>query len=241
MVGNYDIRNTLLESVFEPRELPYLPIVVIDFKVAAHFINTFAEPAAEIAQENEEHFRKLVRAMWAYRLNRGPDMLSQFDFVALIADDKKGKLTDSEAAWDGYGYWRHIEAFNLNMQEYKLGRGEKPTLFNIVQEEGYEYIFSPNSSFHYFSKEFYEADDIAGNVARLRRNADPFSPLGRRQILLSTVDGDWQGLVSDEDELSGVILARGFRACAQNVKFATTISVKRGLKSPRLVNATPLK
>ena len=95
MVGNYDIRNTLLESVFEPRELPYLPIVVIDFKVAAHFINTFAEPAAEIAQENEEHFRKLVRAMWAYRLNRGPDMLRQFDFVALIADDKKGKLTDS--------------------------------------------------------------------------------------------------------------------------------------------------
>jgi len=201
MVGNYDIRNTLLESVFQPRELPYLPIVVIDFKVAAHFINTFAEPAAEIAQENEEHFRKLVRAMWAYRLNRGPDMLSQFDFVALIADDKKGKLTDSEAAWDGYGYWRHIEAFNLNMQEYKLGRGEKPTLFNIVQEEGYEYIFSPNSSFHYFSKEFYEADDIAGKVARLRRNADPFSPLGRRQILLSTVDGDWQGLVSDEDEI----------------------------------------
>lgn len=201
MLKNYDIKNTLLESIFEPRELPYLPIVVIDFKVAAHFINTFAESAAEIAQENEAYFRKLVRAMWAYRLNRGPDMLSQFNFVALVADDKKGKLTDSEAAWDGYGYWRHIEAFNLNMQEYKLGRGEKPTLFNIVQEEGYEYIFSPGSSFHYFSKEFYEADDIAGKIARLRRNADPFSPLGRRQILLSTVDGDWQGLVSDEDEI----------------------------------------
>jgi hypothetical protein len=201
MMGNYDIKNTLLEDVFEPRKLPYLPIVVIDYKVAAHFINTFAESAFEIAQENEEHFRKLVRAMWAYRLNRGPDMLQQFDFVALIADDKKGKLTDSEAAWDGYGYWRHIEAFNLNMQEYKFGRGEKPTLFNIVQEEGYEYIFSPNSSFHYFCKEFYEADDIAGKIARLRRNADPFSPLGRRQVLLSTVDGDWQGLVSDEDEI----------------------------------------
>lgn len=201
MLKNYKVESTLLEDIYKPRQSPYLPICVIDFKVAAHFINTFAESIFEISQTNEKYFRKLVRAMWAYRLNRGPDMLEQFNFIALIADDKKGKLDKSEAAWDGYGYWRHIEAYNLNMQEYKGGRGEKPTLFPVIQEEGYNYIFSKGSTFHYFAKEFYEADDIAGKIARLRRNADPFSPLGRRQILLSTVDGDWQGLVSDEDEI----------------------------------------
>jgi hypothetical protein len=152
-----------------------------------------------VANGNEEALRQILRAMWAYRLNRGPDMLAPFPFTALIADDLKGPLTEefAEASTSGLGYWRHIEAHKLEMAEYKGGRGEKTDFFHLVQEEGYRYIGAPGSTFHYFAKEFFEADDIAGHVSRLKRGAKPNSKLAKRQMFLHTVDGDWQGLCSD--------------------------------------------
>lgn len=200
---HYDHITTLLEDVFEPLLNPYCPVYVIDFKVCAHFIHNRAEEAEDAARGSEEELRKILRAMWAYRLNRGPDMLDPMPFVGLIADDFKGVLPAefSEAAVSGKGYWRHIEAHKLSMAEYKGGRGEKTALFDIVQEEGYNYINSPGSTFHYFAKEFFEADDIAGHVCRLKRKARKNSKLAKRQILLGTLDGDWQGLVSDSDNI----------------------------------------
>jgi hypothetical protein len=152
-----------------------------------------------VANGNEEALRKILRAMWAYRLNRGPDMLSPFPFTALITDDLKGPLSAefAEASTSGQGYWRHIEAHKLQMAEYKGGRGEKTDFFNLIQEEGYRYINSPGSTFRYFAKEFFEADDIAGHVARLKRAAPKRSKLAKREMFLHTVDGDWQGLASD--------------------------------------------
>lgn len=196
---SYDHTTTLLEDVFEPVIDPYIPVCVIDFKVAAHFICNYAEAANDAANGHEESLRQIFRAMWAYRLNRGPDMLAPFPFIALIADDFKGTLSEefSEASASGTGYWRHIEAYKLQMAEYKGGRGEKTELFNLIQEEGYRYINSPGSTFHYFAKEFFEADDIAGHVCRLKRMAHPSSKLAKRQFFLHTVDGDWQGLASD--------------------------------------------
>lgn len=197
---NYDHTTTLLEDVFEPVLDPYCPVYVIDFKVCAHFINNYSEAAVDVANGSEEELRKIVRAMWAYRLNRGPDMLKPIPFVGLVADDLKGQLPAdfSEASVSGKGYWRHIEAHKLDMAEYKGGRGEKTEFFDLIQEEGYKYINSPGSTFHYFAKEFFEADDIAGHVCRLKRKARRNSKLAKRQILLGTLDGDWQGLVSDE-------------------------------------------
>ena len=197
---DYDHTTTLLEDVFEPTQQPIPPICIIDFKVIAHFICNYAEAAEDAARGNEQELRKIIRAMWAYRLNRGPDMLPPFPFVALIADDLKGPLTAefADASASGQGYWRHIEAHKLEMAEYKGGRGEKTLFFNLVQEEGYSYINSPGSKFHYFAKEFFEADDIAGQVCRLKRAASRRSKLAKRQLFLITVDGDWQGLVSDE-------------------------------------------
>ena len=179
---------------------------VIDFKVIAHFIYNYAETAQDVAEGDEQELRKIIRAMWAYRLNRGPDMLSPFPFVGLVADDLKGPLTAdfAEASESGQGYWRHIEAHKLEMAEYKGGRGKKTEFFNLVQEEGYKYIESPGSTFHYFAKEYFEADDIAGHVCRLKRAANRRSKLAKRQLFLITVDGDWQGLVSDSD---GIIWA----------------------------------
>jgi hypothetical protein len=157
----------------------------------------------DVANGSEEELRKIVRAMWAFRLNRGPDMLDPMPFVGLIADDFKGVLSAdfSEASSSGKGYWRHIEAHKLDMEEYKGGRGEKSEFFDLIQEEGYRYIDSPGSTFHYFAKEFFEADDIAGHVCRLKRNARKNSKLAKRQILLGTLDGDWQGLVSDSHDI----------------------------------------
>ena len=197
---DYNYRETLLEDVFEVVDKPLLPIYVIDFKVAAHFINGFYDIAEEIANGDDNLLRQLIKAMWAYRLNRGPDMLKPFDFVAIVADDLKGNVED-DASVSGKGYWRHIEAYKLKMQEYKAGRAPKADNFILVQEIGYEYINSPSSSFHYFCKEFFEADDIAGKIARMKRNASSRSNLSRRQVLLGTLDGDWQGLVSNKDKI----------------------------------------
>ena len=62
----YDYKTTLLEDVFEVEKDPLLPIYVIDFKVAAHFINGFYDIMHEIAKGNEKLLRDLIKAMWAY-------------------------------------------------------------------------------------------------------------------------------------------------------------------------------
>lgn len=199
---SYDYTTTLLEDVFEPILHPYLPIVVIDFKVYAHAINKYAELASEVAKDDEE-LKTIMKAMWAYKLNRGPDMLPQIPFVGVVVDDLKGKFEPefSEASTTGVGYWRHIEAHKLNLAEYKGGRGEKTPFFYLTEAAGYEYILSQGSTFPYFAKEFFEADDIAGHICRLKRKAKKNTALSQRQIILSTVDGDWQGLVSDSHDI----------------------------------------
>ena len=173
----------------------YLPLVVIDYKVYAHQIHNFTESASEIVGEDEGKLRLIAKAMWAYRLNRGIDSLPERDFTAIVVDDKKGPIPEMG---EGYvGYWRHLEANKLQMPEYKGGRPSKPSLFPIILEEGYKYILSAGSKFHFFDKEYYEADDIAGKIARIQRTDAPLN----RHILLSTLDGDWQGLVSDQHNI----------------------------------------
>jgi hypothetical protein len=169
---------------------PYLPLVVIDFKVYAHNVHSFTESVEHLVEGDEKRLRTIVRALWAYRLNRGIDSLPPRDFTAIVVDDHKGEFSDTEV----FGYWRSQEAFLLGMPEYKGGRPDKPSLFPIILEEGYKYIQSAGSTFHFFDKEYYEADDIAGKIARIQRT----DPVLDRYVLLSTVDGDWQGLVSDQ-------------------------------------------
>ena len=199
---SYDYTSSLLEDVFEPVLDPYCPLVIIDFKVYAHAINKYAELASEVARDDNE-LKTIMKAMWAYKLNRGPDMLQSFPFVGVIVDDLKGQFEPefSEASTTGVGYWRHIEAHKINLAEYKGGRGEKTPFFYMTEAAGYEYILSQKSTFPYFAKEFFEADDIAGHICRLRRKAKKNSVLAQRQIILSTVDGDWQGLVSDSHDI----------------------------------------
>jgi hypothetical protein len=201
---DYDHTTTLLEDVLTPHLLqksgPLLPVNIVDFKVCAHAIHNFSEAALDLAEDDEKRFRLIVKAMWAYRLNRGPDMLDPMDHVCLVVDDLKGDLGEEhkEGSYDGTGYWRHLEAHKLGMKEYKGNRSSKPSVFPIIEEEGYRYIFSKGSTFYYMAKQYYEADDLAGKICRLKREAIASTPLAQRYVLLNTVDGDWQGLVSDE-------------------------------------------
>ena len=172
---------------------PYLPLVVIDFKVYAHNVHSFTESVEHLVEGDEKRLRTIVRALWAYRLNRGIDSLPPRNFTAIVVDDYKGEFSDTGV----FGYWRSQEAHKLGMPEYKGGRPDKPSLFPIILEEGYKYIKSPGSTFHFFDKEYYEADDIAGKIARIQRTESVLD----RYVLLSTVDGDWQGLVSDKHKI----------------------------------------
>lgn len=172
---------------------PVLPLVVIDFKVYAHQVHGFSESCLEIVGNDEAKFRAVVRALWAYRLNRGIDSIPTRDFTAIVVDDHKGEFEDTGV----FGYWRHQEAFLKQMPEYKGGRPAKPSMFPIVLEEGYKYIKSQGSTFHFFDKKYYEADDVAGKIARIQRT----DPVMDRYVLLSTLDGDWQGLVSDQHKI----------------------------------------
>ncbi len=226
-----------------------LPLVVIDFKVYAHQIHHFTESAVDIVGEDEEKLRKVVRALWAYRLNRGIDSIDNRDFTAIVVDDEKGEYGE-----DKIGYWRHIEADKLGMPEYKGGRPSKPSLFPIILDEGYKYIKSPGSSFYFFSKKFYEADDIAGKIARIQRTSPPVD----RYVLLSTLDGDWQGLVSDKDKIvwcnTGPWLPRirtEEEVCdyylrkeklkISNARETYTVKVEVGDKGDNLLAGTPLR
>lgn len=183
-----DLKEQWLESELDAST--HLPLVVIDFKVYAHIVNGFAESVEHLAEGDESKIRTVIKALWAYRLNRGIDSLPYRDFTAIVVDDHKIEFADTGV----FGYWRSQEAHKLGMPEYKGGRPDKPSLFPLVLDEGYKYIRSPGSTFNFFDKPGYEADDIAGKIARIQRT----DPALDRYVLLSTVDGDWQGLVSDE-------------------------------------------
>jgi hypothetical protein len=185
------LKDQWLESELDRAE--HLPLVVIDYRVYAHAIHSFTEAALDIVQDDKQKLRKIVRALWAYKLNRGIDSLDAREFTAVVVDDCKGVFPGTEI----FGYWRHLECDKLGLPEYKGGRPDKPSLFPIILEEGYKYLNSENCTFHYFNKEFYEADDIAGKIARIQRT----DPDLDRYVLLSTLDGDWQGLVSDEHNI----------------------------------------
>jgi hypothetical protein len=185
------LKDKWLESELDRHDK--LPLVVIDFKVYAHAVHSFTESALDTVQDDEAKLRTVVRALWAYKLNRGIDSLPPRDFTAVVVDDHKGEFEDTGV----FGYWRSQEAFLLGMPEYKGGRPDKPSLFPIILEEGYKYLKSPGSTFNFFDKVYYEADDIAGKIARIQRT----DPVSDRYVLLSTVDGDWQGLVSDQHKI----------------------------------------
>ena len=152
---------------------------------------------------------KITKAIWAIKLNRGPDMLPLHNHRIVVVSDKRfieqgaywrgvEVLKDEriEACWEEYA-----ESKGLDMNEMALGykgnRRDKDDNFYQVHEIGWEYA---TKYFPCFKEEGYEADDWAGALYREVRDGTN-TVLRERQKLLYTIDRDWSGLVDESKNI----------------------------------------
>lgn len=182
------------------------PLVVLDFMVAAWSVYGLVQNIQHLY--SPELLQKVIKALWAIRINRGPDMLPRHDYRVVIVSDKR---------YEKYGaYWRGVEILKDERMEivweeyceakgishedtatsYKGNRREKDDNFYEVVEIGWEYA---TKYFPCFKEEGYEADDWAGAIYRVSR--DTRGVCRERQILLSTIDRDWSQLVDESHKI----------------------------------------
>lgn len=178
------------------------PLVVFDFMVAAWGVYGFIQDIQHLY--SPELLQKITKALWAIKINRGPDMLPQHDYNVLVVSDKRYE--------DRGAYWRGVEILKDERMEvvweeyceakgvdhrtvattYKGNRRDKNDDFYDVVEIGWEYA---TKYFPCFKEEGYEADDWAGAAFRVSR--DTRGVCHDRQVLLSTIDRDWSMLVDE--------------------------------------------
>lgn len=182
------------------------PLVVVDFMVYAWGVFNQIQELQHLY--SPELLQKVTKALWALRVNRGPDMLPRHDYRFVVVSDKR---------YEKYGaYWRGVEILKDERMEivweeyceakgishegtttsYKGNRREKDDNFYEVVEIGWEYV---TKYFPCFKQEGYEADDWAGAVYRVSR--DTRGVCRERQILLSTIDRDWSQLVDESHKI----------------------------------------
>jgi 5'-3' exonuclease len=196
---------TQREQSFELEKDP-APLVVVDFLVYAWSIFNLIEEVQHLF--SPELIKKVIKALWAVKINRGPDMLPHHDYRIVVVSDKR---------YEKYGaYWRGVEInrderMEIVWEEYCEGKGtdvsgvstnykgnrrEKDDNFYQVVEIGWEYA---TTYFPCFKEEGFEADDWAGAIYRISR--DSRGVCHDRQILLSTIDRDWSGLVDESHKI----------------------------------------
>lgn len=165
--------------------IPHPPLVISDFRVLCWNIYRTLE-GFEPAPEDLVPW---IKASWALAANRGPNASDYVDHTVVFTDDS-GEVIP---------YWRKV----LD-PGYKGGRDPKPAGWLTVNQIGLDYVRAPNSPYHYICRQGYEADDFAGALVQLKRQAqslpsdDPEVTLvANREIWLNTVDSDWLQLVGD--------------------------------------------
>ncbi len=179
------------------------PLVVLDFMVATWDVFSFLEPYYNLYSTSL--MEKVIKACWAMKINRGPDMLPKHDYTIVVVSDKR--FENSKMYWRGVEVNRD-ERVELLWEEYCEKRGksideislkykgnrttERNDKFYQVVEIGWQYA---TEYFPSFKQEGYEADDWAGAIYRLSKYK--LGVCRDRQILLSTVDRDWSGLVDE--------------------------------------------
>jgi hypothetical protein len=155
-----------------------------------------------------ELLEKIIKALWAIKINRGPDMLPLHDYRIVVVSDKRFEKFGS--------YWRGVEInrderMEIVWEEYCEGKGtdvstvatgykgnrrDKDDNFYQIVEIGWEYA---TKYFPCYKEEGYEADDWAGAIYRYSR--DSRKTCHDRQILLSTIDRDWSQLVDESHKV----------------------------------------
>lgn len=193
-----------LESIYKFKSNT-VPLNVVDFRVALHCIlgtvTQFGQAVGltlktNATEQEYECFTEQVvandlwlgyiRATWAMRLMRGPDMLPRSDYRLIVVDDSKKQIDD-----DKFVYWRHFFA-----PEYKGTRTKSAiSAYDSIRDVGM--ALCKELCLPFYSEELYEADDWAGLIYRIKRQAEPNSTLADRELFYSTVDSDWLQLVDD--------------------------------------------
>lgn len=194
---------TLREETFKLDTDP-VPLVIVDFMVVAWMVYGFINDIRHLY--SPEMLEKVIKAVWAIKLNRGPDMLPLHDYRIVVVSDKKYEdsktywrgvevLKDEriEACWEEYCEGKGIEVTSIPTG-YKGGRRDKDDEFYKVTQIGWDYA---SKYFPCFKREGFEADDWAGALYREVRDGTD-DVLRKRQKLLSTVDRDWSGLVNED-------------------------------------------
>lgn len=179
------------------------PLVINDFMVTCWNVFGYLNDIRHLY--SPEFLDKITKAIWAVKLNRGPDMLPLHDYRVIVVSDKR--FEDSGTYWRGVevlkderieACWEeYCEKKGLDIDKtptgYKGNRRDKDDDFFRVHEIGWEYA---KKYFPSYKKEGYEADDWAGALYReVRDGVDPV--LRKRQKLLYTIDRDWSGLVDE--------------------------------------------
>lgn len=175
------------------------PLVVHDYYVLCHLIKRDVTHFSK-----RKDFEQIIKAIWALRINRGPDALPIHPhYRMLIVKDRRyleinnywrqleiQKDERMELVWEMY--WENNPQKEQTSEAYKGTRGEKDDIFKIVDSVGYNYL---NKYFNIYYEEGYEADDLAGAIYRISRDTN--SICRQRQIFFHTNDRDWGQLVDD--------------------------------------------
>ena len=192
----------LREETFELDNSP-AQLVIVDFMVQAWMVYNFIQDLKHLY--SPELIAKVTKAVWAVKLNRGPDMLPLHDYTSVVVSDKRfvdrgvywrgvEVLKDEriEAAWEEY-----CESKGIDIEQtptgYKGNRKDKDDGFYECHQIGWAYA---QKYFPCFKQEGYEADDWAGALYREVRDGTN-KTLRERQKLLYTIDRDWSGLVDE--------------------------------------------
>jgi hypothetical protein len=195
----------LREDDFELETSP-APLVVVDFMVYAWNIFNYLQSIQHLY--SPELLSKITKALWALRINRGPDMLPRHDYRIVVVSDKR--FEDKGAYWRGVEIMKdermevvweeYCESRGINQGDtatsYKGNRRQKDDNFYEIVEIGWDYA---TTYFPCFKEEGYEADDWAGAIYRISR--DSKGVCRDRQILLSTIDRDWSQLVDESHKV----------------------------------------
>lgn len=179
------------------------PLVLHDFLVTTWNIFNFVSDLRHLY--SPELIDKVTKAVWAIKLNRGPDMLPMHNCRTVIVSDKRFTKSGTywrgvevlkderiEACWEEYCEARGLD-IEVTPTGYKGNRRDKDDEFHKVHEIGWEYA---QKYFPCYREPGYEADDWAGALYRTVRDGTD-SVLRERQKLLYTIDRDWSGLVDE--------------------------------------------
>jgi hypothetical protein len=209
------------------------PLWVIDFNVMTHDILYWYESKIE-GSFTKEVEAKLVKGMWALFVNRGPQFLPRHSLRTIFVADYRDPETSNywrddfmreseqvQTAWKDYAEEQGVSKDELRTH-YKGTRGAKSEGFFFVYNIGKEYC---QKYFPWFWKKSYEADDLAGSIARFSRTAEKDSVIKKRQILLHTCDRDWCQLIDDENK----IYFSNSRFCRPNEKIQEQLQKEEGV------------